>query len=109
MQIDDLPAVHAIEAASFESPWPPEAYQHDLETNRLAQYLVARVGDEIAAYGGMWVMVDGGHIIPFAVHPLWGPQHIGGRLLLAFLAPAPGRGAHGAAPEDPRSNPPARG
>ena len=50
MRIDDLPAVHAIEQASFDAPWPPEAYRNDLETNRLAQYLVARVGDEIAAY-----------------------------------------------------------
>ena len=71
MRMEDLPAVHAIERASFDAPWPPEAYQHDLETNRLAQYLVARVGDEIAAYGGMWLMVDEGHIITFAVHPDW--------------------------------------
>ena len=41
--VADLPAVHAIEHASFDSPWPPEAYRNDLETNRLAQYLVARV------------------------------------------------------------------
>ena len=40
MRMEDLPAVHAIEAASFDAPWPPEAYQHDLETNRLAQYHV---------------------------------------------------------------------
>ena len=85
MRIDDLPAVHAIERASFDAPWPPEAYRNDLETNRLAQYLVARVGDEIAAYGGMWLMVDEGHIITFAVHPEWRRQHIGERLLLAFL------------------------
>ena len=108
MRMEDLPAVHAIEAASFDAPWPPEAYQHDLETNRLAQYLVARVGDEIAAYGGMWLMVDEGHIITFAVHPLWRRQHIGGRLLLAFLDLAADRGAHEATLEVRLSNLPAR-
>ena len=108
MRMEDLPAVHAIEAASFDAPWPPEAYQHDLETNRLAQYLVARVGDEIAAYGGMWLMVDEGHIITFAVHPLWRRQHIGGRLLLAFLDLATDRGAHEATLEVRLSNLPAR-
>ena len=41
MRVEDLPAVHAIERASFDAPWPPEAYRNDLETNRLAQYLVA--------------------------------------------------------------------
>ena len=108
MRMEDLPAVHAIEAASFDAPWPPEAYQHDLETNRLAQYLVARVGDEIAAYGGMWLMVDEGHIITFAVHPAWRRQHIGGRLLLAFLDLAGDRGAHEATLEVRLSNLPAR-
>jgi len=77
MTLADLPAVHAIELASFDAPWPPEAYRNDLESNRLAQYLVARVGDEVAAYGGMWLMVDEGHIITFAVHPAWRRQHIG--------------------------------
>ena len=108
MRMEDLPAVHAIERASFDAPWPPEAYQHDLETNRLAQYLVARVGDEIAAYGGMWLMVDEGHIITFAVHPDWRRQHIGERLLLAFLDLAADRGAHEATLEVRLSNLPAR-
>jgi ribosomal-protein-alanine N-acetyltransferase len=108
MAVADLPAVHAIEAASFDAPWPPEAYRNDLETNRLAQYLVARVDDEVAAYGGMWLMVDEGHIITFAVHPAWRRQHIGERLLLAFIDLAVERGAHEATLEVRLSNLPAR-
>ena len=106
--LEDLPAVHAIERASFDAPWPPEAYRNDLESNRLAQYLVARVGDEVAAYGGMWLMVDEGHIITFAVHPAWRRQHIGERLLLSFLDLAVDRGAHEATLEVRLSNLPAR-
>ena len=108
MRVDDLAAVHDIERASFEAPWPPEAYRNDLETNRLAQYLVARVGDDIAAYGGMWLMVDEGHIITFAVHPAWRRQRIGERLLIAFLDLARERGAHEATLEVRLSNLPAR-
>ncbi len=108
MSVDDLPAVHAIEAASFDAPWPPEAYRNDLETNRLAQYLVARIGDEVAAFGGMWLMVDEGHIITFAVHPAWRRQNVGGRLLLSFLDLAHQRGAHEATLEVRLSNLPAR-
>ena len=108
MRVDDLPAVHEIERASFDAPWPPEAYRNDLETNRLAQYLVARVGDEVAAYGGMWLMVDEGHIITFAVHPDWRRQRIGERLLIAFLDLALERGAHEATLEVRLSNLPAR-
>jgi ribosomal-protein-alanine N-acetyltransferase len=108
MTVADLPAVHEIERASFTAPWPPESYRNDLETNRLAQYLVARVGDEIAAYGGMWLMIDEGHIITFAVHPAWRRQHVGERLLLSFLDLASDRGAHEATLEVRLSNLPAR-
>jgi ribosomal-protein-alanine N-acetyltransferase len=108
MRVADLPAVHAIERASFDSPWPPDAYRNELETNRLAQYLVVRVGDEIAGYGGMWLMVDEAHIITFAVHPLWRRQHVGDRLLLAMLDLAIDAGAHEATLEVRLSNLPAR-
>ena len=40
MRLADLDAVHAIERASFTTPWPPHAYQSELESNRLAHYLV---------------------------------------------------------------------
>ncbi len=108
MQLDDLPQIHAIEQASFTSPWPAHAYQSELESNRLAQYLIARIDGRVAAYGGMWLMVDEAHITTFAVHPAWRRQRIGERLLLAFLDIAVARGAHEATLEVRLSNLPAR-
>lgn len=108
MQLDDLPAVHTIELASFTSPWPPNAYRSELESNRLATYLVARAGSAVVAYGGMWLMVDEAHITTFAVHPDWRRQGIGERLLLAFLDLAADRHAHEATLEVRLSNLPAR-
>lgn len=108
MRLEDLPSIHAIELASFTAPWPPHAYQSELASNRLAHYLVARVGDEIAAYAGMWLMVDEAHITTFAVHPAWRRQRIGERLLLALLDVALDRGAHEATLEVRLSNLPAR-
>jgi ribosomal-protein-alanine N-acetyltransferase len=104
MRLDDLDVVQAIERASFSSPWPPNAYRSELETNRLASYLVVRVAGEIVAYGGMWLMVDEAHITTFAVHPAWRRQRIGERLLLAFLELAVVRGAHEATLEVRLSN-----
>jgi [ribosomal protein S18]-alanine N-acetyltransferase len=104
MALDDLPTIHRIEQASFTSPWPEHAYQSELESNRLAHYLVARVDDEVVGYGGMWLMVDEAHITTFAVHPAWRRQHIGERLLLAFLDLAVDRGAHEATLEVRLSN-----
>ena len=108
MRLEDLPEIHVIEQASFISPWPPHAYQNELESNRLAHYLVARVGETVVAYGGMWLMVDEAHITTFAVHPAWRRQRIGERLLVAFLDVAADRGAHEATLEVRLSNLPAR-
>jgi len=108
MRLEDLDAVHTIERASFRSPWPPNAYRSELESNRLASYLVARAEGEIIGFGGMWLMVDEAHITTFAIHPAWRRQRIGERLLLSFLDLALERGAREATLEVRLSNLPAR-
>ena len=108
MRLEDLEDVHAIERASFRSPWPPNAYRSELESNRLAAYLVARAEGEIIGFGGMWLMVDEAHITTFAIHPAWRRQRIGERLLLSFLDLAIERGAREATLEVRLSNLPAR-
>jgi ribosomal-protein-alanine N-acetyltransferase len=104
MTLDDVPAIQAIEEASFTTPWPPDAYRSELRTNRMAHYLVARVDGAIVGYGGMWLMVDEAHITTFAVDPAWRRQGIGERLLLAFLDIAIERDAHEATLEVRLSN-----
>ncbi len=74
MTLDDVAAVHQIERASFPVPWPDYAFRQELQTNRLAHYLVVRNGDEVVAYGGLWLMVDEAHITTFAVLPDWRRQ-----------------------------------
>jgi ribosomal-protein-alanine N-acetyltransferase len=85
MTVADLPAVHGIEHASFTTPWPDDAYRSEIESNRLASYLVARVGDQVVGFAGIWLMVDEAHITTFAVHPDWRRRGIGERLLLTLL------------------------
>ena len=108
MQLADLERIHAIESASFSAPWPANAYRSELESNRLANYLVARVGDEIVGYAGMWLMVDEAHITTFAIDPAWRRQHLGERLLLAFVDVAIARQAREMTLEVRLSNLPAR-
>jgi len=85
MTAADLPAVQLIERASFTTPWPPQAYRQELESNRLAAYLVVTVDEEVIAYGGVWLMVDEAHVTTFAVHPRYRRRGIGERLLLALM------------------------
>ncbi|HEY0443178.1 MAG TPA: ribosomal protein S18-alanine N-acetyltransferase [Candidatus Limnocylindrales bacterium] len=104
MRLDDLAAVQAIEQASFTTPWPPHAYRSELESNRLATYVVARVDGQVVAYAGMWLMVDEAHVTTFAVHPGWRRRRIGERLLLALLDLAADRRAREATLEVRLSN-----
>ena len=85
MGLEDVPDVHRIEAASFPMPWPDYAFRQELQTNRLAHYLVVRSGDETVAYGGLWLLVDEAHITTFAVLPEWRRRGIGGRLMVALM------------------------
>jgi [ribosomal protein S18]-alanine N-acetyltransferase len=85
MTEDDLEAVQRIERASFTTPWPPQAYRQELESNRLAHYLVGRIDEVVVAYAGIWLMVDEAHVTTFAVHPTWRRRRIGEQLLLALL------------------------
>ena len=108
MAIGDLDAVQDIERRSFRTPWPAHAYRTELETNRLATYLVARMDGRVVGYGGMWVMVDEAHITTFAVDPDLRRRRIGERILLALLDVASSRNAREATLEVRLSNLPAR-
>jgi len=108
MRLDDLPVIQAIERAAFSAPWPANAYRTELETNKLAHYLVVRVGDEIAGFAGLWLMVDEAHVTTFAIDPAWRRNHLGERLLIALLDLALDRRATEATLEVRLSNLPAR-
>ena len=82
MQLSDVAAVHDIERLSFRTPWPAYAFEQELKANRLARYLVARAGDHVVGFAGVWLMVDEAHITTFGVHPDWRRQGVGRQLLL---------------------------
>ena len=81
MTLDDVNGVQEVERASFPVPWPASAFRHELTQNRNARYIVARDGDRIVGYTGLWLMVDEAHITTFAVHPDARRRRIGERLL----------------------------
>jgi [ribosomal protein S18]-alanine N-acetyltransferase len=85
MELADVASVEAIELASFSAPWPPNAYRTELQANRLAHYMVIRVGSRIVGYAGLWLMVDEAHVTTFAIHPDWRRRRLGERLLIALL------------------------
>lgn len=93
MRMDDVAAVHEIERLSFRTPWPAYAFEQELRANRLARYIVARAGDRIVGFAGIWMMVDEAHVTTFGVHPDWRRQAIGRQLLLNLVELADSIGA----------------
>jgi [ribosomal protein S18]-alanine N-acetyltransferase len=85
MGIDDIDAVQVVERASFAVPWPANAFRHELTQNKNAYYLVAKEGDHIVGYAGLWLSLDEAHITTFAVLPEYRRRKIGERMLVAVF------------------------
>ncbi len=104
MTLADVPRVLEIERASFPTPWPADAYAHELKENRLATYIVARIETHIVGYAGMWVILDEAHITTIAVDAIYRGQYIGERLLIGLIDAALQRGARWMTLEVRKSN-----
>jgi len=85
MTLADIDAVQEVERASFTSPWPANAFKHELTQNRHARYVVARRGGRVIGYAGLWNAVGEAHITTFAVHPDARRERVGERLLLRLF------------------------
>jgi ribosomal-protein-alanine N-acetyltransferase len=93
MRLEDVPAVQLVENASFPIPWPANAFRHELTQNKNAHYLVAKEGDHIVGYAGLWLSLDEAHITTFAVLPEYRRRKIGERMLLSIFERAERLGA----------------
>ena len=74
-----------VERASFPVPWPANAFRHELTQNKNAHYIVAKEGDHIVGYAGLWLSLDEAHITTFAVLPDHRRRKIGERMLVALF------------------------
>lgn len=68
MTVLDLDAVVRIEESSFVQAWSRQSFQSELERNRLACYLTARLENEVIGYGGIWVVMEEAHLTTLAVN-----------------------------------------
>ncbi len=62
----DMPAIYAIERASFPAPWPKSAFVHELE-NDLAIFNVVVEGGVVVGYYDLWVAADEAHLLNIVV------------------------------------------
>jgi len=80
MTPDDLDEVIEIERRSFPSVWSRGSYERELR-NENSYYYVAREGDRLIGYAGMWIVLDEAHITTLAVQPERRRRGLGTRLM----------------------------
>jgi ribosomal-protein-alanine N-acetyltransferase len=80
--IDDI---LAIEKAVFPIPWTRGMFMQEL-ANPLAYYRVAVADEKVVAHGGLWTILNEGHITNIAVHPDYQRKGIASLLLEDFLS-----------------------
>ena len=67
MTLEDVPQVHAIETATFPTPWSEQSFIDEMTKNVCARYMVAEEDGHVIAFAGAWMILDEGHITNIAV------------------------------------------
>jgi len=106
-QPGDAADMAELELLCFSDPWKQEAIRKDIEDNPLARYTVAESEGRIIAFGGLWIVVDQGHIIDIAVHPAYRRKGIGRRIVALMIERSEREGALAHTLEVRESNEPA--
>ncbi|MGM9946179.1 MAG: ribosomal protein S18-alanine N-acetyltransferase [Lysinibacillus sp.] len=81
MTPDDVEAVHAIELATFPTPWTLDSFHYEMRENQYAHYLVAEDETGIVGFCGMWLVIDAAQITNVAVVERMRGQKIGEALM----------------------------
>lgn len=92
MREDDIDEVLNIEKKSFKTPWSRDAFKKEVNENKLARYIVASIDGKVIGYGGIWLIVDEGHITNIAVHPSFRGLGIGKLLVEGLIEVCKNRG-----------------
>ncbi|SDY60419.1 ribosomal protein S18-alanine N-acetyltransferase [Tindallia californiensis] len=87
LEIEDIPGIIEIEKACFPTPWTHHAFRAEMR-NKLAVYQVVETEGKIAAYGGMWLIMEEAHITNVAVHPSFRRRGLGRKVMEALVAEA---------------------
>lgn len=85
MKESDLDRIMEIEEKSFNPPWSREAFLLELTKNLLAKYIVAEVDGQVVGYGGIWLIIDEGHVTNIAVDEEYRGKGIGSKILEGLI------------------------
>lgn len=82
---EDIDSVLAIEKEAFTTPWSKQAFTAEIRENLLAYYLVAEVEEKVVGYGGIWLILNEGHITNIAVKEEYKGIKVGANILEGLI------------------------
>jgi len=88
-----LKGVMSIERQVYPRPWSPNLFLSEMNEPRNRAYLVAKLGRDVAGYGGLMCYGDEAHVTTIAVHPAHHRKKIGTRLMYELIQEAIRMGA----------------
>lgn len=81
----DIDQIVEIEKECFTTPWSRDAFLTEIRENKLARYVVVEVDGKVAGYGGVWLIVNEGHITNIAVKEEYRGLGVGNRILEGLI------------------------
>lgn len=81
----DIDEVLDIEKTSFATPWTKEAFTLEITKNMLAKYVVAEIQGKVVGYGGIWLIIDEGHVTNIAVHEKYRGLGVGNKIMEGLI------------------------
>ena len=99
-----LKGVMAIERQVYPRPWSPSLFISEMSETSNRAYLVAKLGKDVVAYGGVICYGDEAHITTIAVDPEHHRRKIGTRMMFELMSEAVRLGASAVSLEVRMSN-----
>ncbi len=85
MEERDLDRIIEIEKDAFTTPWSKNAFFLEITKNQLARYIVAEIDNFVVGYGGIWLIIDEGHITNIAVDSRYRGLGVGKKLVEGLI------------------------
>lgn len=102
-----LDEVMAIEVEAYPEPWTRAMFRDEIRSPR-SHFYIMFAGEEMAGYGGFWLVLDEAHITSVTVRDTFRGRKLGRRLTVFLLESAKDAGAVMATLEVRESNTVAR-
>lgn len=107
MSQEDIDGVLEVEAECFKIPWSKNSFEMELK-NMAARYVVAKEDGIVVGYGGVWLIIDEGHVTNIAVRKNYRGKQIGSEVLSALIEICKARNINSITLEVRVSNEPAK-